>query len=190
LGADARTQEEVGSTGITMPEIFRSRDVVVFQKALTFTAEVPESVATAGWLGGQGFNWVPPTQDNFLTTITDGGFGGFALWGSDESSDEFTAMTRNMPTYRFVVLGVGGWLMTTSTYERYTYASRAGGGPFVPIVYNASDRLLFSLRGYWTNEDEWTLSGDPRAPNRNFVGSVVQRPVPSRNNYLTVQAIL
>jgi hypothetical protein len=172
-----------------MPEIFRSRDVVVFWKAVTFTVEVPESAAVSGWRGGQGFNWLQPPQDGLLATISDGVFGGFALWGSDESSDEFTAMTRNMPTYRFAVIGAGGWIISTSTYERYTYASRMAG-PLVPIVYNASDKLRFSLRGYFTSEDEWTLSGDPRAPNLNYVGSVAQRPVPSRNNYLTVQVII
>jgi len=173
-----------------MPEIFRSRDVIVFWKAFTFTAEVSDSAAVSGWHGGQAFNWVPPTKDTILADISDGIFGGFALWGSDESSDEFTAMTRNMPTYKYVVLGVGGWLISTSSYERYTYASRTGGGPLVPIIYNPCDHLFFSLRGYWTKEDEWTLSGDPRAPNGNFVGSVAQLPHPSRNNYLTIQAIL
>jgi len=168
-------------------EIFRTRDVVVFFKAVTFTVEVPESTAAAGWVGGQGFNWTTPTDDNFIASVTDGIVGGFALWGSDESSDKYTALTRNMPTYKFVVLGTGGWVIATSTYERYTYVSRTGGGPLVPINYNASDRLRYSLRGYFTSEDEWTLSGDPRAPNNVYVGSVVQRPTPSRDNYLTVQ---
>lgn len=173
-----------------MPEIFRTRDVIVFHKGLTLTVEVSDATATSGWLGGQAFNWEQPQGDQLLAAVSDGLYGGFALWGSDESSDEYTSITRSQPTYRYIVLGVGGWLFSTSTYERYTYASRIGGGALVPITYNASDRLLFSLRGYWTNEDEWTLSGDPRAPNVTYVGSVAQRPVASRNNYLTVQAVL
>jgi hypothetical protein len=173
-----------------MPEIFRTRDVVVFHKGPSFTVEVSQSTATSGWLGGSGFVWTDPVGDRLLATVSDGLFGGFALWGSDESSDDFTASTRNQPTYRFVVLAAGGWIFSTSTYERYTYVSRTGGGPLVPLVYNASDRLRFSLRGYFTVEDEWDLSGDPRAPNLNYVGAVVQRPTPSRSDYLTIQAML
>lgn len=173
-----------------MPEIFRTRDVLVFYKGQTVTVDVPQALSVAGWSGGQGFQWTDPIGDQLLATVSDGLFGGFALWGSDESSDEFTAMTRNQPTYKFVVLCAGGWLISTSSYERYTYASRIGGGPLVPLSYSASDRLLFSLRGYFTIEDEWSLAGDPRAPNSNFVGSVVQRPTSARGNHLTIQTFL
>lgn len=173
-----------------MPEIFRTRDVIVFFKGQTVTVDVTQSVSVSGWAGGQGFQWTPPIGDQLLVTISDGLYGGFALGGSDESSDEFTAMTRNQPTYKFVVLCAGGWLVATSSFEKYTYASRTGGGPLVPLTYNASDRLVFSLRGLWTKEDEWTLSGDPRAPNNYYIGSVSQRPIPARNNYLTVQTFI
>jgi len=163
---------------------------VVLYKGDTFTVGVNSAMATGGWLGGQGVRWVPSTKDEFLVGYTDGEFGGFVLWGSDESSDKFTAMTTNQPSYRFAVMGAGGWLFMTSTYEQYTYASRIGGGPLVPLVYNPNDRLRYSLRGYWTNEDEWTLSGDPRAPNENFTGFVVQTPTAVTQNFLTVQTIL
>ena len=72
----------------------------------------------------------------------------------------------------------------------YTYASRMGPGPLVPIVYNESDRLLFSLRGLWTKEDEWSLSGDPRAPNRFYVGYVIESPAVYNNNYLMFQTTM
>jgi len=170
-----------------MPEIFRTRDVIVFSKGSTLTVDVTDASSVAGWRGGQGFKWVPPITDQLLSSVSDGLYGGFALWGSDEESDEFTAMTRNQPSYKYVVLGAGGWIIATSSYEQYTYASRTGGGPLVPISYSASDRLVFSLRGYWTKEDEWTLSGDPRAPNSYYIGYVVQRPTLSRNNYMTIQ---
>lgn len=172
-----------------MTEVARTRDVIAFNRGPTFTVSVPDSVATSGWLGGQGFNWVEPTGDTLMVAPTDGLAGGFAFWGSDESSDEYTAMTRNQPTYKVIVLCAGGWIISTSTYEQYTYTSRLGG-PLVPLVYSASDRLTFSLRGYWTKEDEWTLSGDPRAPNTNYYGHVVQRPTSARNNYLTLQVII
>jgi hypothetical protein len=170
-----------------MSEIFRTRDVIVFFKGATVTVDVPQATATAGWQGGQGFQWVPPVGDQLLATISDGLYGGFALWGSDESSDQFTGMTRNQPTYRYVVLGAGGWMISTTSYEKYTYASRTFGGPLVPIVYSASDRLVFSLRGFFTREDEWTLSGDPRAPNNYFIAFVVQKPTPERNAFMTIQ---
>ena len=173
-----------------MPELFRTRDVVVFHKGPSFTVDVSDAAAAAGWSGGQVFNWTDPVGDRLVVAPSDGLFGGFALWGSDESSDEYTALTRNQPAYRFVVLCAGGWIIATPTYERYTYASRIGGGALVPITYNPSDRLLISLRGYWTTEDEFSLSGDPRAPNESYVGSVVQKPTTSRNNYLTIQTVL
>jgi hypothetical protein len=170
-----------------MPEIFRTRDVIVFFKGATITVDVTEAVAASGWRGGQGFQWVPPVGDQLLVSTSDGLYGGFALWGSNESSDEFVATTRNQPTYRYVVLGAGGWLIATTSFEKYTYASRTGGGPLVPIVYNASDRLVFSLQGMWTKEDEWSLSGDSRAPNTYYIGFVAQKPTPARNNYMTIQ---
>jgi hypothetical protein len=170
-----------------MLELAHYRDVIVYFKGSTFTVDVPQVIATQGWIGGQGFQWVPPVGDQLLASISDGLYGGFALWGSDESSDQFTGMTRNQPTYRYVVLGAGGWLIATRAYEQYTYASRIGPGPLVPLVYQASDRLVFSLRGFWTREDEWTLSGDPRAPNSYFIGFVAQRPTPGRDNFMTIQ---
>jgi hypothetical protein len=124
-----------------------------------------------------------------LVTYSDGEPGGFILWGSNEISDQFTSMTRNQPFYRVSTMAVGSWLIMTSTYERYTYASRTAG-PLVPLAYNASDRLRFSLRGFWTVEDEWTLSADPRAPNTNYTGLVVQAPTAVTEDYLTVQTTL
>lgn len=168
-------------------EIFRTRDVIVFFKGATITADVTEIDARDGWLGGQGFQWAPTADDRLLVTKSDGLYGGFALWGSDESSDEFTAMTRNQPAYRFVVLGAGGWVISTANYEKYTYSSRVGGGPLVLLDYHASDRLVFSLRGLFTTEDEWTLSGDPRAPNSYYLAFVTQRPTAERNWHLGVQ---
>jgi len=168
-------------------EALRDRDVIISFKGVTITVDVTEQDARNGWLGGQGFQWAATTEDRLLATKTDGIPAGFALWGSDESSDEFTANTRNQPVYRFVVLGASGWIISTVAYEKYTYASRTGGGPLVPLTYNPSDRLVFSLRGLWTVEDEWTLSGDPRGPNEHYSGSVTQKPTVERNWHLGVQ---
>jgi hypothetical protein len=168
-------------------ELFRTRDVIVLFKGATITVDVTDVDARDGWLGGQGFQWASTSEDQLLVTKSDGLYGGFALWGSDESSDEFTAMTRNQPTYRYVVLGAGGWIISTANYEKYTYASRTGGGPLVPITYAPSDRLVFSLRGLWTTEDEWSLSGDSRAPNSYYIGFVTQKPSAARNWHLGVQ---
>lgn len=166
--------------------IFRTRDVIVFFKGQTFTVDVTEDSAAKGWKGGQGFQWAPPNGDQMIVEHSTGLYGGFALWGSDESSDQYTAMTRNQPTYKYVVLGSGGWLIATSVYEKYTYASRTGPGPLVPINYSASDRLVFSLRGLFTIEDEWSLSGDPRAPNSYFIAFVAKAPS-SPDGFMTIQ---
>src|SRR6478609_9568590 len=117
---------------------------------------------------------------------SDGLYGGFFLWGSNESSDQYVSFFKNQIEYGFGVLCLGGWLISTLTYERYTYASRISG-PLVPIQYVEGQRLRFSLRGYFTTEDEWTLSGDPRAPNGYYIGSVTQSPKYLNDSYLGVQ---
>lgn len=170
-----------------MPELPRDRDCYVLYKGDTITVNVTEAMAIGGWQGGQGVQYTPSNLDEILVDYSTGLYAGFMLWGSDEVSDQYTAMTRQQPAYKFTVIGAGGWIIMTTAFERYTYASRMGGGPLVPIDYHASDRLVFSLRGFWTKEDEWTLSGDPRAPNNYYIGFVVQRPTPARNNYMTIQ---
>jgi hypothetical protein len=156
-------------------------------KGATFTVPVTSRSATLGWKGGQFFQWITSPEDQMLADLSDGLYGGFALWGSDEISDKYTSMTGNQPAYKYVTLGVGGWLVATVAYEKYTYLSRTGGGPLVPIDYHVNDRLRISLQGLLTKEDEFTLSGDARAPNNFFVSFVAQRPIPERNGYITVQ---
>jgi len=170
-----------------MPELPRDRDCYVLFKGDTITVNVTDAMALGGWQGGQGVQYAPSTLDEILVDYSTGLYAGFMIWGSDEISDKFTAMTRQQPVYKYTVIGAGGWIIMTTAFEKFTYASRIGGGPLVPIDYHASDRLVFSLRGFWTKEDEWTLSGDPRAPNNYFIGFVVQRPTPARNNYMTIQ---
>lgn len=170
-----------------MTEIFRTRDCVVLFKGDAYSVSLSPSLISQGWSGGQGVMWDDSPLDEFRVTISDGLYGGFLLWGSDESSDQYIAYLRNQLVYGHAVICLGGWLITTSTYERYTYASRIGGGPLVPIVYTEGTRLRFSLRGRWTVEDEWLLSGDPRGSNQFFVGSVTQAPSVDNNYYLGLQ---
>lgn len=170
-------------------DIERSRDCIILVKGDAITVSVDESFAASGWKGGQGTQWSSSVKDEFVVKRSDGFYAGFALWGSDESSDQFTAMSKNQPSYRFITIGMGGWLILTSTFEQYTYASRQAG-PLVPLVYTASDRLVFSLRGYWTKEDEWTLSGDPRGANKFYLGFVAQAPSATTKNYMSIQVSL
>jgi len=139
----------------------------------------------AGWSGGQGVMWCPGTNDERTVTFSDGRYGGVLLWGSDEEADQRTAITDSQTTYRFATMLSGGNLISTTTYERYTYASRLVP-PLVPIIYSPNDILYLSLRGWWTNEDEATLSGAPYAPDF-FTGFVVQVPKASNNFFLSVQ---
>lgn len=169
-----------------MPEILRTRDVIVFKKGDAHAVTVSPALAAAGWAGGQGAQWFDTGKDEMAVTASDGLPHGFLLWGSDETPDQFTSMTRNQPAYQFAVLGFGGWVIATKNFERYTLASRLVP-PLVPIVYQPQDKILFSLRGLFTNEDEWTISADPRAPNGNFIGSVVQAPSALTSDYLTLQ---
>lgn len=167
-------------------ELPRSRDCIILFKGDAYPVTVSDAMASGGWQGGQGVQWVASNKDEFLVTYSDGYYAGFMLWGSDESSDQFTAMTRNQPFYRFATVGAGGWQISTRSYEKYTYASRQAG-PLVPITYSASDRLVFSLRGFWTKEDEWTLAGDPRAPNAYFIGFVSQAPSAATEFFMGIQ---
>ena len=164
----------------------RDRDCYTLFKGDAFAVSVSSTLSSQGWQGGQAVQWVDSALDEFLVDTSDGLYGGFLIWGSDEVSDQYTALTRTQPTYGYGVMGVGGWLIATRTYERHTYTSRMSG-PLVPLVYTPGERLRFSLRGYWSNEDEWLLSGDPRGSNQFFVGSVVQTPTADNNHYLTIQ---
>lgn len=174
-----------------MPEIFRTRDVVVFKKGDTFSVRLNDALLRNGWAGGQLVMWDDCPLDDFQVQYSDGRFGGFLLWGSDEDSDRYVSMVGQQIKYGYAVLGMGGWSISTRTFERFTYASRIAGPPYVPIAYNEGDFLRISLRGLFTPEDEWTLSGDPRAPNNFWAGVCTQAPDPAKNgDYLGVQANL
>jgi len=164
----------------------RERDCYVLFKGDAYAVAISQAMQTQGWQGGQGVQWADSTKDEFLVTYSDGLYGGFMLWGSNESSDQYAAFTENQPTYGFGVLCAGGWLISTRTFERYTYASRLSG-PLVELSYIVGERVLFSLRGFWTKEDEWTLSSDPRGSNGFYIGSVVQAPSAANGYYITIQ---
>jgi hypothetical protein len=167
-------------------EFPRTRDCYVLFKGDTYPVGVSQAMITNGWLGGQGVMWTDSPKDEFMVTYSDGAYGGFLLWGSNEDSDVLASLTLSQPTYGYGVFCAGGNLIATRTYEKYTYASRQVG-PLVPINYVVGQRLVFSLRGYWTPEDEWTLSLDPRRPNGFFIGNIVQAPSADNNYYLTIQ---
>jgi len=164
----------------------RTRDCYTLFKGDSYTVAVDQTMADQGWQGGQGVHWVDSDRDEFIVSFSDGLYGGFMLWGSDEPADQFIAVTQAQPTYGFGTICAGGWLIATRTFERYTYASRQAG-PLVEINYTAGVRVRFSLRGYWTIEDEWALSGDPRGSNQFFIGSVIQAPSAANNYYISLQ---
>lgn len=172
-----------------MPEIFRSRQCVVLFQGDCQPVAVSDAMVAGGWVGGQGVQWSPNSLDEVTVTYSNGLYGGFLLFGSDEPGDDFTAMTRSQPAYRYATFCSGGWLISTVAYEQYTYASRIGGGPLVPLVYLPEDPLFFSLRGLWTKEDELTPSGSPFAPPF-FTGLVAQIPKQNNRFYLGVQTSL
>lgn len=166
-------------------DIFRTRDVVIFVKSKTIPVMISPAMAAGGWPGGQGVQWIDdPNNDTFLVTYSSGRYGGFLLWGSNEPSDQYVAYYKNQPTYEFAVMAIGSWVVSTTTFEQYTLASRLGG-PLVPNVYTPGDKLRFSLRGYFTPEKE-----DPSLPDL-FVARVIQPPSPTiNNNYLEIQSMI
>jgi hypothetical protein len=167
-------------------EILRGRDCIVFYYGDLYPVAVSQDMVDNGWPGGQGVTWVNSAQDERMVTYSNGLYGGLLIWGSDESGDRFTSMTGQFRRYRYATFLAGGALISTSTYERYTYASRVGPGPLVPLQYGPNDVLYLSLRGYWTNEDEPTLAGAAYAP-AFFTGFVAQVPKASNNWFLGVQ---
>jgi len=171
-----------------MPDFNPTRDVVVLFKGDSYPVAVDPVMQAGGWIGGQGVRWVDSPKDEFLVSYSTGLYGGFMLWGSNESSDQFIAYTEQQIKYGYGTFCAGGWLIQTRAFERYTYASRLIP-PLVPITYVVGERLVFSLRGLWTNQDEWTLSGDPRAPNGYFCASVADIPRPNARGefFMTLQ---
>jgi hypothetical protein len=170
-----------------MSEIQRFRDCVVFFKGDTTTVTVSSAMAAGGWAGGQGVQWSDVTADDRVVTYSGGLYGGILLQGSDEAGAGYTAMAGQQTLYRYATLMFGGALLSTSTYERYTYASRLSG-PLVPIVYTANQPLYFSSRGLFTNEDELSqqVPSNPLAP-AFFVGFVAQVPKALNRFWLGVQ---
>lgn len=171
-----------------MTETFQSRDCIIYFKDDNYTVVVDDLMVQNGWPGGQGVQFAGSVNDEFLVTYSRGHFGGFLVWGSDEDGDRFTSMTKNQPHYRFATMLSGAALMATSSYERYTWASRQAG-PLVPLVYQPNQRLYLSLRGLWTNEDELTVSGDLEAP-ASLAGIVAQIPKDRNNWFLGIQTVM
>lgn len=171
-------------------DIVRSRDCVIFLKGDAHPVAVSDAMVQGGWPGGQAVQWVNSSIDDFVVTYSNGLYGGFLIWGSDETADQYTAMTRNQPVYQQAVMMAGRAVISTSSYERYTYLSRTGGGPLVPLVYQPHDILYFSRRGLWTKEDELSQAPvDPFAP-AFFTGFVVQVPKPLNSFFLGIQTSL
>ena len=168
-------------------DIIRGRDCVIFIKGDAQTVTVDSSMLAGGWAGGQGVQWVNSTTDDRVVTYSSGLYGGFLIWGSDEAADRYTSMTRQQLTYKSAVMMAGRAIISTSSYETYTYASRLSG-PLVPIVYKPSDILYLSLRGLWTNEDELSQQSpsNPLAP-AFFTGFCAQIPKASNNFFLGIQ---
>ncbi len=172
-----------------MAQSNRTRELVILTKGRTFTPVLGPAMVLSGWRGGQGVRWISSSiRDEFIVELADGGdAAAFMIYGSDEPSDQYTSMTLNQVVYAAGTMMYGRALVETTTYEHFTYVSRTGPGPLVPIVYAENEPLLFSLRGYWTTEDEWSLSGDLRAPNEHHVGLVVKAPSTVTSDYLAIQ---
>lgn len=169
-----------------MTTVLRERDVVTLVKGSTSPVLVDSSMTANGWAGGQGVTWIDSTFDEFMVTYSDGTYGGFLLWGSNEDSDQFISSVGSQQKYQYGTLCTGTWVICVKTYEHYTYASRQAG-PLVALTYTVGERLRFSLRGLFTKEDEWALSADPRAPNELFIGMVAQIPSAANKYYMTIQ---
>lgn len=169
-----------------MIDVLRGRDCIVYFAGDRQTVAVAPTMISSGWPGGQGVQWDDANpEDVRRVTYSTGLYGGFLVWGSDEPADQYTAMSGQFVAYRYATMFSGGCLIETTSYERYTYASRVGPGPRVPLVYTPNAVLYLSRRGLWTIEDEMTLVGDPKAP-AFFTGFVSKIPGQA-NGWLGIQ---
>ena len=171
-----------------MPEIFHTRDCIVYFKDDAYTVIPDSAMVQSGWPGGQGVQFTGSVDDEFLVTYSRGHFGGLLVWGSDEDGDKYTASTGNQPHYRFATMLSGAALIATTSYERYTWASRQAG-PLLPLTYQTNEKLHLSLRGLWTNEDELSLSGAVDAP-ASLAGIAAQAPRTENNFFLGIQTVM
>ena len=172
-------------------DLVRSRDCVVFGKGDAHVVTVDTAMLAGGWAGGQGVMWVDSSLPTPVVSYSTGLYGGFLLWGSDESADQHVSSTRGQLAHPdSVVMMAGNTIMSTSSYEKYTYASRVAGGPLVPLVYVPGEPLYFSRRGLWTKEEEASVAPSlPFAP-AFFTGFVTQVPAPVNQFFLGVQTSL
>ena len=83
-----------------MTEIIRARDCILFFKGDAYPVTVSPDMVRGGWVGGTGVQWVDSLSDDRVVTYSSGLYGGIVIWGSDESADQFTAMTRNGIVYQ------------------------------------------------------------------------------------------
>jgi len=166
-------------------DLIRGRDCVIFGKGEVYAVEVDVTMLAGGWAGGTGVQWVDSTSELPVVSYSNGLYGGFLIFGSDESADQYVSSTLNQITYSTGVFAAGNSIISTSTYEKYTYASRIGGGILVPLVYMPGNPLYFSKRGLWTKEQE----GTPLGPNF-FTGFVIQIPQKFNQYFLGIQTSL
>jgi hypothetical protein len=131
-----------------------TRDCSVFHKGDSMPMRINAAMAAAGWTGGTFVKWVDDGSGDPCVTLADGRYCGFSPWGSNEPADQYTSMTQTFPKNLFITLFFGGNYFATTSYERYTYISRHGGGPLVPLVYAPQQFLYVSENGLVTNQDE------------------------------------
>jgi hypothetical protein len=166
-------------------DIIRGRDCMVFSKAEVYAVGIDDAMLAGGWPGGQGVTWIDSPSEVPMVSYSNGLYGGFLIFGSDESADQYVSSTQNQLVYGIGVIATGNAIISTSSYEKYTYASRIGPGPLIPLVYAPGNPLYFSKRGLWTKEQEGTPLG-----SNFFTGFVVQAPMPINQFFLGVQTSL
>lgn len=137
------------------------RELSIFHKGDSMPMKIDAAMAAKGWAGGTFVRWVDDGTGEPCVTIADGRYCGFTPWGSNEPADQYTSVTPSQSRYKYITLLFGGNFVATTTYERYTYVSRHGGGPLVPLVYTAQQFLYVSENGYLTNQDESNPAVNP-----------------------------
>lgn len=140
---------------------YLNRQCPIFHKGDSMPIQISTALAARGWLGGEFVKWHDDGTGQPTVTIADGRYCGFMPFGSNEPSDQYTSMTGQNPLYKYITMFFGGNFLATTTYEKYTYISRNGPGPLVPLVYTAQQFLYVSENGKITNQDESDVAVNP-----------------------------
>lgn len=140
---------------------YLNRDCAVLHKGIMWTPKLSANLIKRGWQGGEMARFVDDGSGEPVIDIGNGIFSGFMPFGSNESGDQWTAMTGQNVRYGYAVMYFGGNIYYTQVYETQTYKSRHGLSATTYQTYTPNQPLYCSENGRITGEDESNTAVNP-----------------------------